>query len=88
MKPLIAIVFLMVCSPFALSVSGSEAVNFVANENHFLYDSETYSAPNVSIEFEDSSYWVIALVSGSNIVTYFPIEVDSGAISSSRATNR
>lgn len=72
----------------AFGISSNEAVNLVVNANHFLYEAETYTPPNVPIEFEGESFWVIPLVSGSDVVTYFPVEVESGVISSSRSVNR
>jgi len=78
----------LVLLPFVFSVSSSDAVNMVIASNHYLYDSETYTPPNVQIKFENKSYWVIPLTSGKDVVTYFPIESSKGELSTSRQINR
>ncbi len=88
MKKALFCLFVLVALPMASAVSGNEAVNLVANAGHYLYDSETYTPPNVSVEFGGNSYWVIPVTSGNNITTYFAVAVDSGGLSTSRSVNR
>ncbi len=73
---------------FVFPFSSNDAVNMVVNANYYLYDGETYTPPNVPIEYNESAYWVVPITSGNNIVTYFPIEDKSGELSSSRGANR
>ncbi len=88
MKCALLLAMLMFSALSVSAISGNDAVNFVVSSNHFLYDEETYLPPNVPIMFEGKSYWVVPVVSGNNIVTYFPVEADSGELSISRAVNR
>ncbi|HZX20700.1 MAG TPA: hypothetical protein VFF13_06850 [archaeon] len=89
MNPRVILVALLLLQCFsAFAVTSGDAVNFVVNSNNFLFEGETYSPPNVALEFEEKEYWVIPLTSGSKVTTYFPVEVESGEISISRATNR
>ena len=80
---------------FALALGGTvaaassvDAENFVASSNYFLYDAEAYSAPNVTIRHEGKSYWVVSVTSGTDVITYFPIDAQSGALSDSAGVNR
>jgi len=70
------------------AISSNDAVNYVANSNHFLYEGETYTPPNVAIVHEDNEHWVIPVTTGNTAVTYFAISVSSGELSTSRAVNR
>ncbi len=80
--------FLLLLPAASFAITGNDAVNLVVNSNNFLYEAETYTPPNVAISYEDSGYWVIPLTAGSNIVTYFPVDAQSGEISISRGVNR
>ena len=65
----------------ALAVSSVDAVNYVVSSNNFLYEGETYSAPNVAIKEGNAQYWAIPLTSGSDVITYFPVDAGSGLLS-------
>ncbi|HIH09209.1 MAG TPA: hypothetical protein HA254_00910 [Candidatus Diapherotrites archaeon] len=88
MKRLYLPAFALLLATCAFAVSSNDAVNTVITSNHFVYEGETYTPPNVAIEYEDKSYWVIPVTAGQNVVTYFPVEAQTGQLSSSRATNR
>src|SRR3989344_5617664 len=80
--------FALALSLFVVAISGSDAVNYIVTSNHFLYEGETYTPPNVTILQEQNSYWVIPLTAGNTIVTYFAIDAQSGELSVSRSVNR
>lgn len=80
--------FALLLSTVAFSISGSDAVNLVVNSNHFLYEAETYTPPNITIKFEGENYWVVPLTAGSTVVTYFPVDAESGELTASRQVNR
>ncbi len=88
MKPALVLAFAILLCAAAYSVSSVDAVNFVASSNYFLYDGETYTPPNVPIKYEDKSYWVVPVTSGPDVITYFPIEPESGRLSDSAGVNR
>ena len=81
-------VFLLFNALGIQAISSNDAVNYIANSNHFLYDSEVYAPPNVTIEYNEVEFWVIPITAGNTIITYFPVEVKSGELSSSKSTNR
>lgn len=87
MKVALALI-LVLFAQVSLAVTSNDAVNTVVAANHYLYDSETYAAPNVAIEYEGKQYWVIPLTANTEIVTYFPVEVSTGKLSVSRQANR
>lgn len=73
---------------FVHAVSGVDAVDFIVSSNYFLYDGETYTPPNVAIKHGDKSYWVVPVTSGNDVITYFAVDSETGALSESRAVNR
>ena len=70
------------------AISSNDAINYVASSNHFLYNSEVYTPPNVTIGHNDTEFWVIPITAGNTIITYFPVDAKSGELSSSKSTNR
>ncbi|HLC93046.1 MAG TPA: hypothetical protein VJH23_05050 [archaeon] len=89
MNPKIILALLVLLFPLAASaISSNDAVNFIVNTNHFLYDAETYTPPNVSVHYGESDYWVIPITAGKDIVTYFPVNSKTGTLSVSKADNR
>jgi len=89
MKSAILALFIALLLPAAaFAISGNDAVNFVVNSNHFLYEGETYTPPNVSIGYSDATYWVVPITAGKDIVTYFPVDAKTGALSLNKPDNR
>ncbi|MBI4210095.1 MAG: hypothetical protein HY544_01130 [Candidatus Diapherotrites archaeon] len=84
----LAFLFCLFLSGSGFAVSGNEAVNYVVNSSRFIYEGESYTPPNVAIEFEGKGYWVIPIASGSSVITYFAVDSSSGKLSVSRAVNR
>ncbi|MFH1391463.1 MAG: hypothetical protein ABIH20_04090 [Candidatus Diapherotrites archaeon] len=82
------VIFALFSASLVFAISSNDAVNFVANSNHFLYDGETYTPPNVTMQVNDDEYWVIPLTAGNTVLTYFAVDVKSGELSVSRAINR
>ncbi len=80
------LVFFSLSAVFA--ITSNDAVNYIVSSNNFLFEGETYAPPNVPIEFDGVEYWVIPLTSGSNVITYFPVNVGSGLLETSRGVNR
>tara|TARA_Y100000310_G_C20700355_1_gene829148 strand:- start:3723 stop:5024 length:1302 start_codon:yes stop_codon:yes gene_type:complete len=80
--------FVLLGTSLVFGISSNDAINLVANSNHFLYDAETYTPPNVTMEANDNEYWVIPLTAGNTVITYFAVDVESGELSVSRAVNR
>ena len=78
----------MLLPAVATAISGNDAVNFVVNSNHFLYEGETYTPPNVSIGYGEDTYWVIPITAGKDNVTYFPVDAKTGILSENKADNR
>ncbi|MEM4261592.1 MAG: hypothetical protein QXI10_01385 [Candidatus Diapherotrites archaeon] len=87
-KTLFGFFLLTLFSNLVFGISAIEAVNLVVSSNNYLYDGETYSAPNVPILYENKEYWVIPLTAGNEVLTYFPVEVKTGVLSESREINR
>ncbi|MCR4335406.1 MAG: hypothetical protein NUV57_02610 [archaeon] len=82
------VVFALLSASLTFAISSNDAVNLVANSNHFLYNDETYTPPNVTMETNDKEYWVVPLTAGNTVITYFAVEAESGELSFSRAVNR
>lgn len=81
------LLFFLLCG-FAFAISSNEAVNFVVKENSFLLEGENFQSPVSPLRDSKGSYWVIPVLSGGEIVTYFPVKENSKELSVSRATNR
>ncbi|VVC00497.1 Uncharacterised protein [uncultured archaeon] len=77
-----------VICPGVSAFSNVDAVNYVVSSNYFLYDGETYSAPNVPVSYGDKGYWLVPLTAGNDVVTYFPVDSETGKLSSSDSANR
>ncbi len=89
MKKTILVVFaVLFFSGFAVAVSGNEAVHFVVQEKNFLYEGEKFEQPIVPISHENEKFWVIPILSGSSIVTFFPVKEAAKQLSASRPVNR
>ncbi|MCH7902304.1 hypothetical protein IIC68_00970 [archaeon] len=85
---LFTVLLLLFTSITVFGITSNDAINQVVNSNNYLYDAETFTPPNVTLEFEGQEYWVIPLTAGNTITTYFAVEADSGLLSTSRAVNR
>lgn len=70
------------------AVSSVDAVNLVVNSGYYLYEGETYTPPNVVVKHDGRGYWVVPLTSGPDVITYFPVDAETGALSASPAVNR
>ncbi len=81
-------VLLLLCALGVYGISGNDAVNYIVNANHFLYDAETYTPPNVSIHFGEFDYWVVPITAGKDVVTYFPVNSRTGVLSVNKSDNR
>lgn len=73
---------------FVYAISAGDAVNFVTEENHFLYPTEDFEQPIVQITHNEEGYWVIPVLSVDNPVTFFAVKVDTKELESSRVKNR
>ena len=73
---------------YANSISANNAVSFVTQENHFLFEDEDYQLPVVEITHEGKKYWVIPILSGNTLVTFFPVKSEAKELSLSKPLNR
>ncbi len=77
-KTKVLLVLLAAISLFAVvyaTVSSSEAVKFVTEENRFLRENEEAKQPNYKILHNKQHYWVIPVVVDEEPVTYFAVSV-------------
>ncbi len=66
---------LLLFAAVASAAGAAEAVNFVQNTNHFLYDGETAEIfPVVTIAYADNDYWVISAMNGQSVSGFIPVE--------------
>lgn len=72
----------------AFAVSSQEAVDFVVKEKSFVDFSEKFEHPLVPITQQGKKYWVIPVVSGDTVLTFFPVKESVKDLSVSRAVNR
>lgn len=87
-KSVLAGLFLLFLCVSSFAVSSNEAVNFVVKDNSFLLEGENYRTPVATISDSKGKYWVIPVLSGDAVVSYFPVMENSKSLSTSRATNR
>ncbi len=80
--------FLLFLPAAVFAVSAQDAVNFVVKENSFLSDGEEFEQPLVPLIHDGKKFWVVPVISGDSIVTYFPVRQDAKVLSESRAVNR
>lgn len=89
MNPRFLLVIACLClTVSAFAVSSNDAVNYIVNGNHFLYEGENYTPPNVPISHGEADYWVIPITAGNDVVTYFPVDTKLGALPASNSDNR
>ncbi|HIH08759.1 MAG TPA: hypothetical protein HA237_05330 [Candidatus Diapherotrites archaeon] len=87
-KTLFLAVLLLFFPIYANSISANNAVSFVTQENHFLFEDEDYQLPVVEITHEGKKYWVIPILSGNTLVTFFPVKSEAKELSLSKPLNR
>jgi hypothetical protein len=69
------------------AVSASEAVSFVETENNFLKPNEQLETPAVPVLHDEKKYWVVPLLSGEGVATYFPVSFADKSLSTNTAVN-
>jgi len=72
----------------ASAISTNDAVAFVTRDNHFLFIEENNQVPVSPISFESKKYWVVPVVNGEDLVTYFPVKYEKAELLTYRPTNR
>ncbi|MDO8634175.1 MAG: hypothetical protein Q7K34_02685 [archaeon] len=82
---LFAVSFLL---PHAAAVAPHEAANFVVKENNYLLQGEEYEQPVVPISNAGKKFWVVPVISGGNVVTFFPVQFEVLVVSTSAPVNR
>ncbi|MAG22377.1 MAG: hypothetical protein CL943_03700 [Candidatus Diapherotrites archaeon] len=70
--------FAIVGNSFA--VSSAEAINFVENTNHLLFEGETTEIyPAILVSHSREKYWVVSVLSGESVSGFVPVEDASNA---------
>lgn len=73
--------------PVLAAVSAGDAVSFVETENNFLKQNEQLETPAVPILHDAKKYWVVPLLSGEGVATYFPVSFADKRLSDNQAVN-
>lgn len=84
------------CTLFVLSlffqpvfgVAAHEAANFIVKENNYLLQGEEYEQPIVPIIHEGEKFWVVPVILGASIVTFFPVKYVVLEVSTTAPVNR
>lgn len=69
------------------AISASEAVDFVETENNFLKENDRVESPNVLIRHDSKKYWVVPLLAGEGVATFFPVLFADKSLSNNKAVN-
>lgn len=82
------LVALIVCSASVFAViSAAEAVDFLETENHFLKPTDSVETPTVLISHDNKKYWVVPLLAGEDVATFFPVSYADKMLSVNEAVN-
>lgn len=84
---LVFCLLLAVSLPVWAVVSAGDAVSFVETENNFLKQNEQLETPAVPILHDAKKYWMVPLLSGEGVATYFPISYADKSLSTNQAVN-
>lgn len=69
------------------AIAAADAVSFVETENNFLKKNEQLETPIVPITHDGKKYWMVPLLSGEGIATYFPVSYADKTLSTNVAVN-
>lgn len=84
---LLAVITLVLSSVYA-EVAAPEAVDWIESENHFLKKNDSTETPTLLIVHNSQKYWVIPIIAGQNLATFFPISFGDKTLSVNEGINR
>ncbi len=71
----LSLLVLLLFAANAVGLSSQEAVDFVSKQNNFLYPGETVEIfPNVKISYKHDEFFVVAVLSGSSLSGFIPVD--------------
>lgn len=70
------------------SVAAPEAVDWIENQNHFLKKNDSIETPTVLIEHDNQKYWLIPVIAGADLTTFFPVSFADKTVSVNEGVNR
>ncbi|GEM_PF-2504794 len=73
--------------PVRGAISSADSIDFVSEENHFLEPNDSVEQPVVPILHGTEKFWVIPVISGSEVATFIPVYVSEKKLSDNRAVN-
>ncbi len=85
---LVVLCFLVLFGAQVQAISATGAINYVAMQNHFLYQDEKYEQPNVKVNYGGKLYWVIPVTLNDELVVLFAIEEQEGTLAEDKGVNR
>src|SRR3989344_4757043 len=80
-------ILLLLASPVQ-AISANDAVGFVVRDSHYLLEAENHQVPVSPTTYAAKKCWVIPIVSGDEIITYFPVKNEKAELLTHRPTNR
>ena len=80
--------FMLLSGAVVTAISANDAVGYVVRDGHYLLTGETHQVPISPTTYDSKKYWVIPVVSGEDIITYFPVKNEKAELQTHRPTNR
>ncbi len=78
LKPAIFFILLLFLSGFVYAKTASEAISFVSQEKHLIFDNEKATIyPLAKITYENKQYWAVSVLSDDDLVSIIPVNSES-----------
>lgn len=68
------------------SISASEAISWI-EDSHFLKEHDRLETPSVKMLHAEKGYWLVPVVAGESVATFFPVSAAKEELSSNDAVN-